>query len=80
MSSQLAICVRISKFHNIYHDLIPFASLMELQVFTVLMVNKFSFEPDAEVKFAPTQFSIFPALEGRYEEGMKIPLKVTALE
>ena len=53
---------------------------MELQVFTVLMVKKFSFELDAEVKFAPTQISIFPALEGKYEEGMKIPLKVTALE
>ena len=53
---------------------------MELQVFTALMVNKFSFEPDVEVKFAPSQVTIFPALEGKYEEGMKIPLKLTALE
>ena len=53
---------------------------MELQVFIVLMVNKFSFEPDVEVKFAPTQVTVFPALEGKYEEGMSIPLKVTALE
>lgn len=52
---------------------------MELQVFTVLLVNKFSFEPDAEVMFAPGQITVFPVLEGKYEEGTNVPLKVTAL-
>lgn len=52
---------------------------MQLQVLTVLMVNKFSYEPDQEVKYVPTQVSIFPALEGKYEEGHKIPLKAKAL-
>ena len=52
---------------------------MELQVLTLLLVNKFSFEPDAEIKFAPTQINVFPALEGKYEEGSKLPLKVKTL-
>lgn len=53
--------------------------LMELQVLTLLLVNKFSFEPDAEIKFVPTQMNVFPALEGKYEEGSKLPLKVKTL-
>lgn len=52
---------------------------MELQVFTVLLVNKFSFEPDAEVKFAPTQIGVMAVLEGKYDEGSQVPLKIKAL-
>ena len=52
---------------------------MQLQVLTVLMVNKFSYEPDQEVLYVPTPTGIFPALEGKQKEGNKIPLKVKAL-
>lgn len=52
---------------------------MQLQVLTVLMVHKFSYEPDQEVKYAPAQVSIFPALEGKYEEGNTILLKLKAV-
>ena len=53
--------------------------LMELQVFTTLIVNKFSFEPDVEVTFAPLQISIVPVVEGKYDEGTQVPLKIKAL-
>ena len=76
----MAICVGTSSpTSDIHSRLACRARLMQLQVLTVLMVNKFSYEPDVEVKFAPTQIGIFPALEGKYEEGNKVPLKVKAL-
>lgn len=52
---------------------------MELQVFTTLIVNKFSFEPDVDVTFAPLQISIVPVVEGKYDEGTQVPLKIKAL-